>query len=101
VSTATPDPPVTAVSLEELIFRDIMPRIAHLQYAMAADQLLLVELLQDLARTNPNSSAYLDGLHERVLARWEKSDVKQEQSKMDAMFLEALNKRITAARDGL
>ena len=76
-----------------------MPRIAHLQYAMAADQFLLVELLHDLARTNPNPAQYLDGLHERALARWQKSDLQQEQSKIDAMFLEALNKRITAARD--
>jgi hypothetical protein len=89
------------VSLEELIFRDIMPRIAHLQYAMAADQFLLVELLQDLARTNPNPAQYLDGLHERVLARWERSTLMPEQSKMDAMFREALNKRIVIARDGL
>jgi len=101
MSAATPDPPVTPVSLEELIFRDVMPRIAHLQYAMAADQMLMVELLQDLARTNPNPARYLDGLYERVLARWEKSAVTEEQSKMDAMFREALDKRITAARDAL
>jgi len=78
MSAATPDPPVTPVSLEELIFRDVMPRIAHLQYAMAADQMLMVELLQDLARTNPNPARYLDGLYERVLARWEKSAVTEE-----------------------
>ena len=65
----TPEPPVTVAVLEELIFRNVMPQIAHLQYAMAADQFLLVELLQDLARTKPNPAQYLEGLYERVLTR--------------------------------
>jgi hypothetical protein len=98
---STPEPPVTTAALEELIFRDVMPQIAHLQYAVAADQFLLVELLQDLARTNSNPAAYLDGLYERVLARWEQSAPTPEQSKLDAMFREALNNRIMAARDAL
>jgi hypothetical protein len=101
VPTATPDPPVTPASLEELIFRDILPQIAHLQYAMAADQLLLVELLRDLAHTNPNPAQYLDDLYERVLARWQRNTPPPEHSKIDAMFREALNKRIAIARDAL
>jgi hypothetical protein len=89
------------VSLEELMFRNVMPRLAQLQYAVAADQFLIVELLQALARTNPNPGQYLDALYERVLTRWEESDITPEQSKMDAMFREALNKRIIEARNAL
>jgi hypothetical protein len=58
----TPEPPVTPAALDEIIFRDVVPQIAHLQYATAADQFLIVELLQTLARANPNpahiSTAY-------------------------------------------
>lgn len=98
---STPKPPVTPVSLEEIIFRDVMPRIAYLQYAVAADELLIVELLHALVRTTPNPAQYLDGLYGRVLTRWEQSDVTPEQSKMDAMFQDALNKRIMAVRNAL
>ena len=96
----TPEPPVTPAVLEEIIFQDVMPQIAYLQCAMAADQFLLVELLQDLARTKPNPAQYLDSLYERVLARWEQSAM-PELSKIDSMFREALNKRIVIARDTL
>jgi hypothetical protein len=92
---------VTPAALEELIFRDVMPQIAHLQYAMAADQFLIVELLQARARADPNPAQYLDSLYERVLARWEQSALTPELSKMDAMFREALNRRIVIARDTL
>lgn len=89
---------MTAAVLEELIFQKVMPQIAQLQYAMAADQFLLVELLQDLARTKPNPAQYLDGLYERVLARWEQSDLHPELSKVESLFREALNNRLVIAR---
>ena len=97
----TPNQPVTPAVLEELIFRDVMPQIAYLQYAMAADQFILVELLQDLARTKPNPAQYLDGLYERVLVRLEQSALTPELSKIDSMFREAQKKRIANARDTL
>jgi hypothetical protein len=101
MSAGTPEPPVTPAVLEELIFRNVLPQIAHLQCAMAADQFLLVELLQDLARTKPNPAQYLEGLYERVLTRWEQSAPSPELSKIDSMFREALKNRIVIAGDTL
>jgi hypothetical protein len=100
--TSTPKPPVTSAKPEELLFQDVMPQIAHLHYAVAADQFLLVELLRDLARTKSNPPAYLDALYERALTSWEQSPpAALHQSKIDTMFREALSKRIAAARKGL
>ena len=92
---------MTPASLEEIIFRDVMPRIAYLEYAVAVDELLIVELVHAMVRTTPNPAQFLDGLCERVLTRWEQSDVTPEQSKVDAIFREALNKRIMAVRNAL
>lgn len=89
------------MSLEEIVFRDVMPRIARLQYAVAADQFLMVELLHALVRTSPNPSQFLDDLYERILVRWEQSDVTPEQAKVDTMFREALNNRIMEVRKAL
>jgi hypothetical protein len=101
MKTSTPKSPVTSAKPEELLFQDVMPHIAHLHYAMAAYQLLLVELLRELARTKSDPAAYLDGLYERALSRWEQAPPGPHESKIDAMFREALSKRILAARDGL
>ena len=99
---STPKTPVTSAEPAELLFRDVMPHIAHLHYAMAADQFLLVELLRDLARTKSNPAAYLDALYERALSRWQQSPpAAPHESKIDAMFREALSKRLVAAREGL
>ena len=100
--TTTPKLPVTPAVAEELVFQDVMPRLAQLHYAMAADQFLLLELLRDLARTKSNPAAYLDALYERALSRWEQSPpAAPHESKVDALFREELSKRIAAARDGL
>ena len=102
MSISTPKPPVTPSDPDEVLFKDVMPRVAHMHYAMAADQFLLVELLRDLARTKSNPAAYLDALYERALSRWEQSPpAAPHESKIDAMFREALSKRIAAAHDGL
>ena len=92
---------MTPVSLEEIIFRDVLPRIAHLQYAAAVDQFLIEELLQALVRTNPNPTQHLDSLYQRVLTRWEQSNLPPDQSKMDMMFRDALKNRIMAVRNAL
>lgn len=101
MSTSTPKPSVSSADPKEVLFQDVMPHIAHLYYATTADQFLLVELLRDLARAKSNPAAYLDALYERALSRWEQSPAAPDQSKIDAMFREALSKRIAAVRDGL
>ena len=99
---STPNPPVTSAEPKEILFQDVMPHIAHLHYAMAADQFLLLELLRDLARTKSNPAVYLDALYERALSRWEQSPAAaRHESKIDEMFREALSARILGARDGL
>ena len=92
---------MTPAPLEEIIFRDVLPRLAHLQYAAAVDQFLMVELLEALVRTNPNPAQYLDSLCQRVLTRWEQSTLTPEQSKMDPMFRDALKNRLLAVRNAL
>src|SRR5689334_9239411 len=92
MKTSTPQPSVTSAKAEELLFQDVVPHIAHLHYAMAADQFLMVELLRDLARTKSNPAAYLDALYERALSRWEQSPpATPHESKVDALFREELS----------
>ncbi|NBC31360.1 MAG: hypothetical protein GVY13_01665 [Alphaproteobacteria bacterium] len=83
-------------TLEEFFMNEFMPSFAQMQSRVMANQFILVELISDVAKAQPDSKKYLDSLYERVIARQEQRPLK-EQGKSDENFREAVTNMFSKA----
>ena len=71
-----------------------------MQSRVMANQYILVEIVREIARTQPDPQRYIAGLYERVIGRAEQKPV-DKQSKFDANFREAVEAVLLKAGNSL
>ena len=95
-----PENDPTPISLPEFFWQDFMPMFAQMQSRVMANQFILMEIVRDLARTQPDPQRYVASLYERVIGRAEQKPI-EKQGKFDANFREAVDAVILKAGNSL
>lgn len=95
-----PENDPTLISMDEFFWQDFMPLFAMMQARVMADQFILMEIVRDVARQQPDPKRYIAELYDRVISRAEQKPIGK-QGKFDANFREAVHAVLLKAGNSL